>query len=58
MGVVFVVAAVLAICMASATPEQIRHSRANPPSWLNVAYWMSIVVLVLLVGQFFIPGLN
>ena len=58
MGVVVVVAAVLAICMASATPEQVRHSRANPPAWLNVAYWMSIVVLVLLVGQFFIPGLS
>ena len=58
MGALAVIGALLVICLASATPEQIRHARANPPRWLNVAFWMGIVWLVILFGQFLVPGLN
>ena len=56
--VIAVIAVFLLLCMASATPEQIRHARENPPRWLNVAFWMSMVGLAILFGQFLIPGLN
>lgn len=58
MGAAVVIVAMLVICMVSATPEQIRHARANPPRWLNVAFWMSMIGLALLFGQFLVPGLN
>lgn len=53
--VIAVVAVFLLLCMASATPEHIRHARENPPRWLNVAFWMSIVGLAILFGQFLLP---
>lgn len=53
MGAIAVIGAMLIICMVSATPEQIRHARANPPAWLTFACRLAWVVAALLVGQFF-----
>ena len=52
MGAVFVIAAVLAICTG------VRYARADPPRAVEPACWTSIVVLVVMVGQFFFPALD